>query len=466
MGRISASLSGFELQLLHRLGEANAAAALSSLRAATGERILRPKDDPSGYIAVAGLQAELARVTTALGNVTSASSVVSRAQLTLDQIRTQLNTIRSSALADQDQTLSASARAANQAVIDAAITEINRLVASDAGGRSLLDGSADYRAEGVNAAQVRDLQVHALGPATSQTIDGTVTAAATQAQLVHSEAGATLAASAVFVLSGNRGSATITVTAGESLDTVATRINLESHLTGVTATVNGNDIELESIDFGSRASVAVSVSSGTFATTGTGLGTNAAATINGRSLTGDGNTLSLSDNGFEASIELAAGFVGALDEITLDGQALTFAVSTDPGRVAQLAIPALHAARLGGLSGTLNQLATGGSLSGLNTNAPQAVRVVDEALAQLTLVEGRVDGFADATIDASSSLLSDLEEELVAAIDQINEVDDDEEELLQARYQALADNARAGLTLLALERSSIVELVRDLAGLD
>ena len=59
--------------------------------------------------------------------------------------------------------------------------------------------------------------------------------------------------------------------------------------------------------------------------------------------------------------------------------------------------------------GTLADLATGGSASGLNTNTAEAIRIVDEALGDLTRVEGQVDGFYDAAITSASNLLSDLE---------------------------------------------------------
>ena len=55
---------------------------------------------------------------------------------------------------------------------------------------------------------------------------------------------------------------------------------------------------------------------------------------------------------------------------------------------------------------------SGGSLSGLGGNTSQALRVVDEALGQLTLIEGSVDAFADVTVASAASLLDGLEEQM------------------------------------------------------
>ena len=88
---------------------------------------------------------------------------MSKTQLALDQIRANLDVIRTKALEDENQTLTANQRAANQAAIDAAIVEINRLAASDINGRRVLDGSANFRFSGLNPSQVADLRVYSTG---------------------------------------------------------------------------------------------------------------------------------------------------------------------------------------------------------------------------------------------------------------------------------------------------------------
>ena len=476
MGRIGATLSGVERALLNRLAESNAAITLNNFRLATGHKINAPADNPTAFVELALLRSQLTSVTATLSNVTAASSLVSKAQLALDQIHENLDLIRSKALEDEDQTLTANERAENQAAIDAAIVEINRLAASDAGGRRVLDGSANFRFSGLNASQVADLRVYSTETVdevngTSPAISGSVDTAATRATLAHDAGGATIAANATFTLSGSRGSASISVTTADTLSDAAGRINLKSHQTGVTATVNGTTITLSSIDYGTGAIVGVEVTSGAFAVTGgngdgTANGTNAVATINDREITADdGNRFTVNQGGYFYTIEFQGGFTGDFHTIEIGPGALEFALSPG-GAPAVLAIPGVQAARLGGISGTLDQIASGGAYAGLDTNTSRALRIIDEALGDVTRIEGAVNGFSDATISSSAALMQSFQTNFQDSIDAIDKVDDNEEELLRTKNEILAANAVAGLAILAQQRMSIVDLIKQIAGLN
>ena len=471
MGRIGASLSGFELRLINSLNDANAAAAINSLRIATGLNINAPRDDPTGFIAVDQLTAKLSNVTATLKNVTAASSIVSQAQLTLDEVRTQLGIIRTELLKDEDNTLTASQKLASQTTIDAAIKQLNTLAATEVNGRRILDGSANFIVTGLNNAQVSDLQTSSLGNSAAPTLSGTVTVAATQGTLtLDGTGGAKVANDATFTLVGKRGSVSISVTGGEDLADARDRINAESHITGITAVVNGNDIDLTTVDYGTAATIAVTVTSGSIGTTGgngddTAQGIDATATLNGQALTGDGNTFTLNDNGFTTRLEITAGFSGALDTITVSGDALTFSLTTDVGRLSTLAIGGVQTLRLGGLSGIIDDLLTGGSAAGLGTNTQQAIRIVDEALDDITRIDGAVDGFANATIASSDGLLKALQTDLQNTIDDYNKADTNAESVLLLKNQALANNALSALTILNQQRSSVILIIKRIAGL-
>jgi len=184
----------------------------------------------------------------------------------------------------------------------------------------------------------------------------------------------------------------------------------------------------------------------------------------------DGNRFTIGRNGFYYEIEFASGFEGDFNTITVDGGALTFALSEDTGRRSTLAIPSLLAAQLGGVSGKLAQLATGSSLSlatlnAAGKNSSDAIRVLDEALADLTRADGSVDGFYNAAVTSASNVLSDLQDDLESAIDDINLVDDNEEAMRAAYFQDLAANAVAGLSILRQQRYGIVRLIQQMAGL-
>jgi flagellin-like hook-associated protein FlgL len=477
MARIGSSITGIERRLLDSLALANAQVTLANYRMATGHKINFPSDSPSAFVALSGLQSQLNDVTATLTNVTAAGSIVSQTQTALDGIDTQLDLIRTELLKDEGHTLTPAQRAESQAIIDAAVTQINSLAGTSINGKTTLAGGADYIYSGRNTSQVADVVVrNKVAP--SATISGTVASTATQADLTYTgNASNQVTAAATFTLTGERGSQVISVTTGEALSTVAAQVNQYSHDTGITAAVDeiAHTLTFTSVDYGSSAIVDIDVSSGTFVVTGGDgsghdAGVNASAVINGQTISSssnnvNGNRFTVSENGMTFEIEFQEGFTGAFDTITVEGDALKFALSTSLGNTSALAITPVFAANLGGPSGTLDQLFSGGSLSGLGNNTSQAIRVVDEALGKITRVNGNVDGFYNAAITSSSNLLTDMQTQLGDSIDSIDLVDDEEETAISDYYQALADNAVSALTIVNQQRMSIVLMIQDIAGL-
>jgi hypothetical protein len=259
---------------------------------------------------------------------------------------------------------------------------------------------------------------------------------------------------------------------------VVDRINSESHNTGITAEVSSYDIVLTTVDYGTDASIAIDVSSGTFNTSGTPQGSDAVVTINGEAVDAsrvDGNKVSFLSNGNHVVFDLTAGYTGALSPITIsDEQVAKFALSTNLQHTSRMAVPNINSAVLGGVSGAMSDLLSGGSLSGgslsggslsgLGGNTSQALHVVDGALGQLTLTEGSVDAFADVTVASAASLLDGLDEQMTETLNQFNGVNEEEETLLLTRNQSLGGNGIATISLLLQQQSNMLALVRMIAG--
>ena len=314
MIRIGAHLSGLEAKLLNQLAAANAAASENALRLSTGKQVNAPKDDPAAFLQVSSLESQLSAVNDAVSRVDTAAGIAAQLQLTLDQVRTQLDTVRTALLEDEDGELTSEERAVNQATIDAAIEQIATLAGTQIDGRRMLDGSADFSVSGVNSSQVEDVTVYSVRGG-SATISGTVVSAAEQATLTYTGSGGVTTDDAVFTLSGRRGDIDITVAAGASLTDLRDTINQNSHNTGITAEVSGDDLILTSVDYGAEAEVSIDVSSGTFTVTGgdgsgTDFGADATVEINGETMTG--TRFTVARNGVHATIEFAAGFYGRL----------------------------------------------------------------------------------------------------------------------------------------------------------
>ncbi|MGW8256788.1 MAG: flagellin N-terminal helical domain-containing protein [Thermoguttaceae bacterium] len=482
MSRISSAISGIERRLLDSLAYADAQVALSNFRMATGHKINFPSDDPSTFYKLITLQTQLNSVTHTLANVTAAGSLVSQTQSGLDAITTQLGVIRTELIKDEDHSLTASERAESQATIDAAIEQINTLAGTSYGGKQTLSGAADYIYSGRDASEVADIVAHGSVPE-GTTISGSLVSNATQAEISYTNgAGSVISVSGdtTFTLTGERGSISVTVTNGEAMSTVASYINQYSHDTGITASVDdgSHTLTFTSVDYGSGATADIAVVSGdtTFSVTGgkwvgNTTGTNASAEINGITISSSsnnvtGNRFQVGGNGYSFEIEFQPNAaLGAFSTITVEGDALPFTLTESMVNKSVLAIQAVFAVNLGGPSGTLNDLYTGGSLSGLSTNTSQAIRVVDEALGKITRVDGSVDGFYDSAITSAYDLLSDMQTSLGDYIDSIDQVNDTEETANRDYYEALAANAVSGLTILNQQRMNIVHMLQDLAGL-
>ncbi|MGI8981444.1 MAG: flagellin [Pirellulaceae bacterium] len=469
MLRLGSIAGGFEMKLLGALAAANAQVALSALRISTGKKINLPRDNPSHFVHLDSLQREQSAVQAAVARVNAAANIGSQLQTNLAAVVDQLAEIRTLLLEDADQSLTAAERAANQLEIDAALEQISTFAHTPIEGRNILDGGSNYRVTGQNSNQVKNAQVYSLGSTTS--LSGTVTTAATKGSLTYTGVAGNVISTATFTLTGKLGSATISVAASDSLSSAATQINNASYATGVTSSVVGDVLTFSTVDFGTSATLAVNVTSGTFTVAGgngdgTARGTNALATLGGMAPSNvDGNQLTYARNGTHVQLELVAGYTGAVNTLTLsDSPTLKFALGTGTQQT-RLGVRGVLIETLGGNSGALSELATGGSLAGLSTNTAQAIRVVDEAAAQLTVLAGQVDGFGDITVNSTAEFLSAWDENLTTGISRANSVDEDAENLNITRNQNLAANALASLAILQQQQASVVYLVQRLAGL-
>lgn len=463
MARISTNLSGIERALLNRMAEASAAAAQSALRLATGKKINGPGDDPGAFVALSGLQSQMSLASAAMSNATAAEAIAAGAGTALAQIRYQLNDVIRYELENLDPLHPEEA----QAKIDDAIAAINTLAATPIEGHRLLDGSASFVVSGLDSSQVRELRVYSTRGG-EHAIEGTIATTAARAEQVYTgDADNKVTSNAAITVTGNLGSIELAVTAGQTLSEVSAAVNAKSHLTGVTASVDeaAHTLTFASVRYGTRARVEVTAAvPGTFDVSGSGFGSDAVATINGESLIGDGNTFTLNRNGFHFEMEMVAGFTGQFSTIAVSGSAMTFDLWGDPARRSTLVLPSLLSAQLGALSGRLDELRSGGTISIVDETS-RALRIVDEALGQLTRAEGLVDGFHDSAVATASSYLAGVQESLQSAIDGIDQVDDEEETQRMAFYEQLVSNGESGLMVLYQQRQGIVEMIRKIAGL-
>jgi flagellin-like hook-associated protein FlgL len=469
--RIHTTLRASELRIINQIDRLGKAIEQNNLRLSTLKRINSAADDPAGLVFVSARRAELTDVQALLGNVERAGSIVDFADSVLAEVSTHLNTIRTAALDAAGGTLTQAELQANQDQVDAAVEAINLLSRSVFGGRRLLDGSHDYLVSGVNTAEVRAVRVYDRNTATaSQTLSINVTVAAEQAQLNYAgKPGGLVQADAEFTITGTAGSVAFDVAEDESLTDVRDRINDESYATGVTASVSGDNLVLESADYGSDATIAVEVTSGAFAVTGgngdgTAAGVDAVANVNGTSVTGDGLALRYRSSSLDADIQLDPGAgTGALDSITVTGEGLSFQFSPLATKPVSLGLPGIHSANLGGLSGALAQVASGGGTSLMDGDFATLIRIVDEAQSQVLVTQARLGAFSNYTLDSAENTLDAAAVNLSDAIELVEDADIATETALLARHQLLADNAATALIISGNQSQAFLQMLQRIA---
>lgn len=292
----------------------------------------------------------------------------------------------------------------------------------------------------------------------------TGTTAPRAAELRHREKGANFALDGTFELTGHLGTQTYSALTTKTLDELADEINAQSDLTGVAASVDENDLVLTSTITGTAAAVSINVTGGSFDTVDGQTASQGTAAVEGDNAV-KGNRVTVDNALYRFSMEFAPGFSGNFNSMTIAGNALTFALSTDTSRLSTLSFGSLAPELLGGVSGTLDQLFSGGDYSGLDDKTSIALRIVDEAISDVDRAGGCVAGFYNAHISSASALLTDMEEDLQTAIDQTDGYNEEEEEVLLAKNLDLGNNALAGLAILNQQRSSIITLIQQIAGL-
>lgn len=280
-------------------------------------------------------------------------------------------------------------------------------------------------------------------------------------------------------LVGVNGTWDFTLTAGQTIQDAAAAINTWTATTGVEANTSGNNLLIQSTSSDEHAFVDFLLLGGTFDVSGVDVegmayATTATAYAEGSAEVSGlsdaprntyGNEFTYNENGFHYDIRFAEGFEGDFDTMTVDGNALTFSLSTDLHSRSTLAIQNMQSAALGGPSGTLSQIASGGLYAGLDDNTSQAIRIVDEALADLERAAGSVDGFYDAQITSASEVLDDAKQNLEDTIAETDGYNEDENTLLMNKELALAANAQAGLAILYQQQLSLISMIQQQAGL-
>jgi flagellin len=255
--------------------------------------------------------------------------------------------------------------------------------------------------------------------------------------------------------------------AGASVNQILAAVNLVSDATGVAATQESGALVLNSTAYGSDAFVDVDVLdegvAGTFEsglTTARTEGTDIQATVNGVNADGDGNVLRINTATLDLKLTVSDGDeTNFTFEITGGGALFQLGPDVVSNQQARLGIQSINAAKLGGPSGRLYELASGGSKS-LLTDPNGAFRVVDEVIDKVTTLRGRLGAFQRTTLDTNVASLTDTLTNLTEAESAIRDADFAKESSALTRAQILVQSGTSVLSIANSNPQSVLSLLR------
>ena len=275
----------------------------------------------------------------------------------------------------------------------------------------------------------------------------------------------------VLELAGSNGAEVLSFGAGTSIALLVQGINLVSDATGVTATANGTTLELLSSTYGSESVVDVKVidegdvGAQTFTSViGQGVrdeGTDIVANVNGIAAIGRGNELLINTATLDLTATITAGFTGAAN-FTITGGGALFQLGPDvvSNQQARIGITSVNTARLGGVSGRLFQLGTGGTDELRSDNLDNAAAIVSEAVDEITSLRGRLGAFQRTSLETNRNALNDTMINLTEAESQIRDADFAAETAALTRAQILVQSGTVVLQIANQNPQNVLALLQ------
>jgi flagellin len=275
----------------------------------------------------------------------------------------------------------------------------------------------------------------------------------------------------VLELAGSNGAEVLSFGAGTSIALLVQGINLVSDATGVTATANGTTLELLSSTYGSESVVDVKVIEEAPAVTqtftsviGQGArdeGTDIVANVNGIEAIGRGNVMLINTATLDLTATITAGFTGTAN-FTITGGGALFQLGPDvvSNQQARIGITSVNTARLGGVSGRLYQLGTGGTDELRSDNLDNAAAIVSEAIDEITSLRGRLGAFQRTSLETNRNALNDTVINLTEAESQIRDADFAAETAALTRAQILVQSGTVVLQIANQNPQNVLALLQ------
>lgn len=271
----------------------------------------------------------------------------------------------------------------------------------------------------------------------------------------------------VLEIGGREGTEVFNFKAGSSVNQIADAIKLLSDSTGVTAVQSGQTVSFRSTSYGSKGLVTANVINeglaGTFKdnlSASRATGSDIQATVNGVTATADGNKFSINTSALDLTLTVEDGSSKGF-EFTVSGGGALFQLGGDvvSNQQARIGIGSISTARLGGISGKLYELASGGDKT-LKQDASGASKVVDEVIEKVASLRGRLGAFQRTTLESNTVALSDTVANLTEAESSIRDADFARESSALTRAQILVQSGTSVLGIANQNPQNVLSLLR------
>jgi flagellin len=382
----------------------------------------------------------------------------------VSNLLTQLQTLVSSTA--NSGGLSAEEIDANQLQVDSILSTINRISQATAfQGKKLLNGTLAYTTSGINSTQFDDVQINAArvtaGGTTNVVVQ--VTTSAQTGEITYSNGA--LTSGVTLEIGGTAGTEQLSFGSGTSISSIAAAINGITAAIGVSATVSGSTLKIDSTDFGSNAFVSVKTIAGPFTASATqDYGRDAVVSINGAAAQANGKDISYRSDNLDVEFTLDSAFNKAgSGSFTITGGGASFALGSKvtEGDKASLGIQSVSTGSLGSNSlGYLSTIGSGGANSLTSDNLVTSQKIVDKAIKQVSQLRGRLGAFQKFTLGSTINSLGVAYENASAAESAIADTDFAAETANLTRSQILAQSASTVLAQANAAPQSVLSLLR------
>lgn len=266
--RINTNISALTALRLLQNNDTNQAKSLERL--ATGLRINRASDDPSGLVISEQLRGQITALEQAVENSQNGANLISTADAALQEVADLLVDIQDSIVFAQNTGGNTPAQiAAEQAAVDQALAAIDRVASTTRfGDRNLLNGTLDFVLSGPRPTTLRDLKIRSVSfnpGELDRDLDLRVNRVPLRAQ-VQFDAVSAIAAGTILRVTGVRGTEDVALsfaTGTTAATNLADAVNQVAGFTGVFASAAaGADVHLFSEDFGVGQSIRLELVAG------------------------------------------------------------------------------------------------------------------------------------------------------------------------------------------------------------